>query len=573
MTPIWTEFAFPQSPGCDPVIVLLRCRQHHKVLMKSEGVWGMAVLEVDAHWVRDALLDDDELALIDTREEGVYGASHILRAVNIPLSFLEIDLRRLVPNKEVRFVLMDDDPVRLWKAVSIVGNAGYHNLHILAGGSQSWGDAGYELFSGLNVPSKVFGEYIEHTYDTPRIEASDLKALMEQGQEIVILDSRPMDEFNAMNIPGGVDMPGAELVLRARETVPNDEALVIVNCAGRTRSIIGCQSLVNAGLPNKVMALKDGTMGWHLAGLDLERGATRAAPPPSATTLEWAKKAAQRVSDKFGVQTIGRETMEKWVADKTHTTFVLDVRSEEEYAAGHLEGSMHAPGGQLVQATDDYVGVQNARIVLVDDVEVRARMTASWLIQMGWPHVYVLSGGVGASNLVSGPPRLQVPEADALNVPGLTPQQVMALKDPAILDLSSSVQHRKSHIAGARWAIRSGLERDLDLKAIARNTLVFSGRNDALCRMAAGDVRKLGHSDVAVLVGGHDAWAAADGELEVGMADPVSPLPAEDLYYRPYDREHGVEQAMQAYLDWEVALVEQLKRDRTLTFPSFTNDD
>ncbi len=529
----------------------------------------MAVLEVDAHWVREALLDDKELALIDTREEGVYGASHILRAVNIPLSYLEIDLRRLVPNRHVRFVLMDDDPVRLWKAVSIAGNAGYDNLHILLDGSKAWGRAGYELFSGLNVPSKVFGEYVEHTYDTPRIEASDLKALMDEGRNIVVLDSRPMDEFNAMNIPGGIDTPGAELVFRAKETVPDDETLVIVNCAGRTRSIIGCQSLINAGLPNPVMALKDGTMGWHLAGLTLERGATRAAPGPSPATLEWAKQAAQAVSDRFGVQTIGRETMHAWMADTTQTTFLLDVRSEEEFAAGHLEGSLHAPGGQLVQATDRYVGVQKARIVLVDDVEVRARMTASWLLQMGWRDVHVLAGGVGKTNLIAGPAQAEIPEAEALNIQTLTPEQVMGLKAPLILDLSSSVQHRKGHIAGSRWAIRSGLERDLDMPSLTGRTIVFSGREDALCKMAAGDVRKLGHTDVVVLAGGHAAWVAANGPVEVGMSDPVSPLPAEDLYYRPYDREHGVEQAMKAYLDWEVALVEQLARDRTLNFPTF----
>ena len=529
----------------------------------------MSFRTVDADWVRAALLDGDELALIDTREEGVYGANHVLRAVNIPISHLEIDLRRLVPNRHVRFVLTDDDPARAEKALSIIQKAGYDNLHLLPEGAKAWGEAGYELFSGLNVPSKVFGEFIEHTYDTPRIEASDLKALMDEGRDIVVLDSRPMEEFNAMNIPGGIDTPGAELVYRAKEVIPNDETLVIVNCAGRTRSIIGCQSLVNAGLPNTVMALKDGTMGWHLAGLDLEKGATRAAPPPSPETLAWAGEAARAVSDRFGVETIGRETLERWAADTTRTTFVLDVRSEEEYLEGHLPGSLHAPGGQLVQATDRYVGVQNARIVLVDDAEVRARMTASWLLQMGWKDVHVLAGGIGSGGLVVGEDGIGVPEAENLNIPMLSPAQVMALDNPLILDLSTSVQHRKGHVAGARWAIRSGIGRDLDVTALTGRTVVFSARQDALSILSAGDLRMLGHQDVAVLEGGHRAWIAAGGTVEVGMAEPLAPLPAEDLYYRPYDREHGVEQAMKAYLDWEVALVEQLERDRTLNFPAF----
>ena len=71
---------------------------------------------------------------------------------------------------------------------------------------------------------------------------------------------------------------------------------------------------------------------------------------------------------------------------------MFDVRDPTEYAAGHLPGAVYAPGGQLVQATDQYVGTLGARIVLVDDSEVRAVMTASWLKQMGWRDVFVLVG-------------------------------------------------------------------------------------------------------------------------------------------------------------------------------------
>lgn len=529
----------------------------------------MTVIKVDAPWLRAALLDEDEIALVDTREEGLYGASHILRAVNIPLSHFEIDLRRLIPNKGVRFVLMDDDADRLDKAVAIAEAAGYTNLFILPGGSEAWGESGFELFSGLNVPSKVFGEFVEHTYDTPRIEAADLKKLMDEGQDLIVLDSRPMPEYNAMNIPGGIDAPGAELVYRAKDAIPSDDTLVIVNCAGRTRSIIGCQSLVNAGLPNKVMALKDGTMGWHLAGLKLEKGSTRTIPAPSAETIAWAREAAERVSSRFGVQTVDRATADSWLAEPSRTTYLIDVRSPEEYAAGHLPGAAHAPGGQLVQATDSYIGVQKARIVLVDDVEVRARMTASWLIQMGWRQVYVLENGLGDGPFESGADIAVVPEADSVSVQTVTVDGLQALDDVLILDLSTSVQHRKGHIPGSKWAIRSTLARDIDLPAAGTSPIVISSRNDVLSRLAAGDLIALGCQDVRVLEGGHDAWVEAGNGVETGLENTIAPLPAEDLYFRPYDRDHGIEQAMKAYLDWEVALVEQLERDQTMIFPQF----
>lgn len=529
----------------------------------------MTVTQVDAAWLRAALLDEDEIALVDTREEGIFGASHILRAVNIPLSWFEVKLRRLIPNTGARFVLMDDDPDRLDAAVAIAEAAGYTNLFTLPGGSKAWGDAGFELFSGLNVPSKVFGEFVEHTYDTPRIEAAELKKLMDEGQDLIILDSRPMQEYNAMNIPGGIDAPGAELVYRGKDAIPSDDTLVIVNCAGRTRSIIGCQSLVNAGLPNKVMALKDGTMGWHLAGLKLEKGSTRTVPAPSEETLAWARDAADRVSARFGVRSVDRATADAWLAESTRTTYLIDVRSPEEYEAGHLPGASHAPGGQLVQATDTYIGVQKARIVLVDDVEVRARMTASWLIQMGWKQVYVLEGGLGEGPFETGPDLPAVPEADAVSLPTVSAAALQAMDDVLILDLSTSVQHRKGHISGSKWAIRSTLARDIDPTVVGASPLVVSSRNDALSRLAARDLKALGCEDVRVLDGGHEAWIAAGGALEEGLENTVAPLPADDLYFRPYDRDHGVEQAMKAYLDWEVALVEQLERDQTMIFPQF----
>src|SRR5204863_7041947 len=84
------------------------------------------------------------------------------------------------------------------------------------------------------------------------------------------------------------------------------------------------------------------------------------------------------------------------------TLYVFDVRSPEEYAAGHLAAARSAPGGQLVQATDVYMATRNARIVLVDDDGVRAVMTGSRLAQMGWHEVYVLEGGLAGRKLVPG---------------------------------------------------------------------------------------------------------------------------------------------------------------------------
>jgi rhodanese-related sulfurtransferase len=89
--------------------------------------------------------------------------------------------------------------------------------------------------------------------------------------------------------------------------------------------------------------------------------------------------------------------------DANEPLVLVDVRDPDEYVSGHFPGAISAPGGQLVQATDIYAGTLGARIVLSDDKEVRALMTASWLKQMGWNDVLVLAE---AGNRTRGPEKI-----------------------------------------------------------------------------------------------------------------------------------------------------------------------
>src|SRR5882757_8108129 len=343
--------------------------------------------------VKAMLADGQELAIVDLREELIFSQSHLLFARSVPLSRLELKFAALVPRRGTRIVLCDDADGLVERAADILRHAAYTDLSYLDGGVAAWEKAGLELFSGVNVPSKAFGEFVEHASGTPSIDAAELDRLIRSGTDMVVLDSRPFDEYQRVSIPTAVNVPGAELVLRVHDMAPSPDTLVVVNCAGRTRSIIGAQSLINAGVPNKVAALRNGTMGWTLAGLACESGKARRAPGVSSDGLAWAKSAAARVADRFGITRIDRATLERWRAEDERTLYLLDVRDPAEYEAGHVPGAVSAPGGQLVQATDQYVGTLGARIVLVDDAEVRAVMTASWLRQMGWTDVSVLVEG------------------------------------------------------------------------------------------------------------------------------------------------------------------------------------
>jgi rhodanese-related sulfurtransferase len=501
-----------------------------------------------------ALLDaGGEIALLDVREEGVHSRSHLFLAVSAPLSTLELTIARLVPRPGTRIVLIDDDERLAARAAPLLGRLGYRDVPALAGGMQGWKDAGYEIYSNVHVPSKAFGEHVEHHEGTPHISATELKAKLDAGEDIVVLDSRPMSEYRVMNIPGASDCPGAELVYRVYQAAPRPETLVVVNCAGRTRSIIGAQSLINAGIPNKVLALKNGTMGWHLSGLELERGQSRMAAAPSAEALQKAKDAAKRVAKRFSVLSISREELERMKGDADRTTYVFDVRSPEEYAAGHLPGSVSAPGGQLVQETETFAAVRNARIALVDDHGVRATMTASWLLQLGWKEVFVVTDGL-TGRLESGTPKIARFAGKTISITELQNQ-----RSALVLDFGTSIQYRKGHIPGAAWAIRSRLDKQKDF--LKGKAVVCTSPDGVLARYAAADL------GATALEGGTDAWRAAGLPVETGETKMLEP--PEDVYYKPYDGKSQIEAAMRDYLEWEVALVEQIKRDPDCRFRDF----
>ncbi len=527
---------------------------------------------VGAAELRAALVESGDFALLDLRQEGGFGHGHLLAAVNLPLSHLELRLRRLVPWPETRLVLCDGGAGLIDAAAVKLRAAGYDNLGHFAGGPDDWRADGFEIYSGVNVVSKAFGEVVEHRFATRSITAEDLHARQRAGEDLVILDSRPREEFHEMCIPGGIDTPGAELVYRARDLAPDPATLVVVNCAGRTRSIIGAQSLVNAGLPNPVVALRNGTMGWHLAGLQLECGAERHCGDASIAARDWARAAAARVAQRFGVRRVDIARLEAWRGEAGNL-YVFDVRTPEEYHAGHLPGARSAPGGQLVQATDQYLAVRGGRVVLVDDNEARATMTASWLLQMGLPEVFVLAGGLdtvdraGDRPRESGAGRTIPPEVAAVDLPALPPVAVQALGDAAkVVDFGCSLAHRRGHVPGALWADRTALAAAIPRLTDAEHIVVTSG-SGTLAKLAAADLAGLGVVGVTLLAGGTAAWRAAGLPLEAGLRAPLSP--ANDVFERPYDLESDIEAAMNGYLTWEVGLVEQLERDATLVFPEF----
>jgi rhodanese-related sulfurtransferase len=356
--------------------------------------------------IRRALLLRQEIALLDIRTEAVFATAHPLFAANMAADRIAIEAELRLPRKNVPIVLYDDGEGQVAQAAAQLTARGFTDVRALAGGLKAWRDAAYEIFQDVNSYAKAFGELVEARRHTPSLGADEVAALIAHKADIAILDVRRFDEYTTMNIPGSISVPGAELVLRAGRAAPDPDTTIIVNCAGRTRSIIGTQSLINAGLPNKVRALRNGTMGWTLAQHGLEHGAGRRG---DIGMFEGAGDNARDVAYRAGVRRLNPSDAAVLAADNTRTLYRFDVREAEEYTAGHLAGFRHYPGGQLVQEIDIAAPVRGARILLTDDKSVRADMTASWLAQMAW-EVYVLDGGYDGP-LESGPPQV-VPKPD-----------------------------------------------------------------------------------------------------------------------------------------------------------------
>jgi rhodanese-related sulfurtransferase len=519
---------------------------------------------VSAPALRAMLLDGHELALIDLREERIFSQSHLLFARSIPLSRLELRIARLVPRKSTRMVLVDDDDGLAERAVQVLRLAGYSDLAVLEGGNAAWAAAGFELFSGVNVPSKAFGEFVEHESGTPSISAEELHALMQSGADMVVLDSRPFDEYTRVSIPTGIDVPGAELVLRVHDLAPRPDTLVVVNCAGRTRSIIGAQSLINAGVPNKVVALRNGTMGWSLAGFTPDSGRDKRAPEVSHGALAWAKSAAEGVARKLDICSIDEATLARLRAEESRTLYLFDVRDPAEYVAGHVPGALSAPGGQLVQATDQYAGTLHARIVLIDDRQARAAMTASWLKQMGWREVYVLVAAGQERGFPPNPVLGECPKESAIGAAALN--DLLMRSEVTLIDLSLSRRYQEAHIRGAWFAIRARLGRAFETIEPG-GTIVLTSEDGILAGLAVAEARTLTPLAVRWLEGGNAAWHAAGFPLiqdDTRMADePV------DAWLKPYERPNGVRDAMAEYLAWETDLLPRIARDGTARFAPF----
>lgn len=349
-------------------------------------------------------------ALIDVRERDEYVKGQIYGASQISLPVLsEISCRQL-PVKDIPIYLYSNHESRAGKAAAYLEAEGYTDVHVLKGGFTAYTEAGLPVVSGIHVRSKVQGEIIaELDGDVKFLTAEELHD-QRVKEKLLIVEVRPPEETEITgSIPGAIHIPGFELPLYM-EDLKNSGKEIILTCAGRTRGIVATATIGRLGL-GKVRNLKYGTLGWRLAGYDLQP-VERYQGKPSERSKEAANLAARELAVREEIAFISVEELQDFLHSHAsvyqrdddgfseggnRTIYYLDVRQKEDFTQnGHIGGFQSFPGGQAVQNTDDVLTVKGAEIIFVCEDETRSILTAYWYKKMGITGCKVLRGGINA---------------------------------------------------------------------------------------------------------------------------------------------------------------------------------
>ncbi len=501
------------------------------------------------------------MALLDIREAGEIHDGHIPGTTALPRRMVEIRIAQMIPSPETLIVLCDEGGRRAALAAETLENLGYKNVSVLKSGVPAWISAGGSIVKGKNVPSKAFAEHLFEDERIPQITPESLNEWKTKNKPHLLLDIRSPEEHRIGFVPGAQNVPGVEIGNLVGD-IESSGVPVVVHCAGRTRSILACATLRDLGLSN-VYALKNGTMGWTLAGLPLstpEAGALLPAP-----TLSSKRAGAQRsrlLAQKSGVGYLNADSLKKLLmereAGKTNL-YVFDVRQENKFKESHIDGSISLPGGQAALFADEHIAVGGGTVVLVDDDQTQANITAYWLRRLGYPHVFVLEAGIPSWQAIGGalatgrgrtrPSSFHAAQSKTKKMTASDLHGLLSSESPVkIIDFNTSKRFAAGHVPGARWMARGWLEdriNDLQLKSDDR--IVTACRDGLQSTYAAATLKRLGFKDVYVLDGGLQAWKQAGFSL---AAEKIKG-DANDVVQNPYER---TKEDMINYLSWEQKL-------------------
>ena len=517
-------------------------------------------LKITPETVRSWISDKEEVAFIDVREIGQHTNGHPFFSISIPYSLFEFNIKILVPNKQTRVILIDNNNGISDLVYNIAHQMGYSNISIIEGGVEEWVSAGYKLFDGINVPSKSFGELIEKYFHTPSITAKELAQKQKNNENYIVIDGRPFLEYNKMSIPKSICCPNAELFYRVSSYIKDINTEIIINCAGRTRSIIGAQTLIDFGIKNKVKALENGTQGWFLSELSLEHNKNKYLEvlPNDIETQQLQNKVLKLTND-LNIDLIDLKKAQELIIDKKKSTFIFDVTTSKTISTkpGTI---MNVPGGQLIQATDKYIGVWKATVILVDDGDlIRAGTTSFWLKKMGY-EVYILKEGLLKAQTLKFTKEIdhKLIDLDFINL-----EDLVKIKKQILYDIRSSKDFCKMRIKNSIWLNRAHLYRE---KIKTDDPIIIITDNLEKASLIVKDLKQKDKGAIIKVYKWNQNEITSYPSLIDVTIETLSEQNNIDFNFHTHMRHDGNKEHAKQYLEWEINLVSKMDKQELSFF-------
>ncbi len=304
-------------------------------------------------------------------------------------------------DKEANIVIYCASGVRGSIATVMMRLMGYSNVRNMSGGMNAWVAAELPV---VGVPEAVVEEFSLETYLADYIAAlpntfnairvPDLAAELDSGAELLLVDVRTPDEYGEGFIEGAINIPLNELTLHL-DMLPNLDQAIVVYCGSGHRSALAMTALNLLGYSN-VRSMLSGVNAWTGAGLPLSQEAVEA---PVGTAPEFDPAVFEAVDAYMTAIPAGYYTVR--AADLStelieNPPVLIDVRTDSEWAEGHIEGAIHISLRDLFTLRDQWPQDPTTPIVIYDNPTHRSSIAMTVLRMLGYENVRVLAGGVGA---------------------------------------------------------------------------------------------------------------------------------------------------------------------------------
>ena len=273
------------------------------------GVGTITTAELEA--LVDQGPEKAKYVLIDARSAAKFTNGHIRTAVSAPYADLAKNPSKFLPadkNKTIIFYCEGITCDMSGKSAQIAVNSGYNKVLVYPEGEFGWKKTEYCIATSL--------EYLQHG-------------------NIVLVDLRDPEAVKKGHIPRAVNIPLAKLE-DAEDMFPEYKGASIIFYGGTAEDLRTAVSIVRDWDFKNVSAFPGGIDEWQAKGLKLEKGAT-------ATRITYVKK--------LSPHEMGAEEFKKIVGAGTY--YIVDVRTKEEFAKGHINNAVNVPLEELLSRASE----------------------------------------------------------------------------------------------------------------------------------------------------------------------------------------------------------------------------